>query len=65
MISVICGICQSQTQKQSRMIITRGWGLAEIGRYISKVEISSYKINTFRGSSIQHGDMGNNSGLYA
>lgn len=34
-------------EKQSRVVVTRGWKVGEMGRYGQRVQISSYKINKF------------------
>lgn len=49
----LCGLLKKRTKrsnskKQSRMVITRGWGSGEDG-------VFSYKMKKFRETNIQHG----------
>ena len=38
------------------MVVARGWEVGEMGNIGQRVHISSYKMNKFWGSSVQHGD---------
>ena len=40
----------------SRMVVTMGWGWGKRGDVGQSVHTSSYKMNKFWGSNIQHGD---------
>ena len=63
MISLICGIKKRWIQKtDSRMVVTKGWGSRGQGQGAvlygdidQIVQISSYKVNKFWESNIQHG----------
>ena len=47
MISFKCGIWKSQTERKSRVVITRGWGWGKWEEIGERVQTSSYKINMF------------------
>ena len=44
------------TETQSRMVIARGWRWGKWGDVDQNVQTSSYKMNKFWGSNVQHGD---------
>lgn len=54
-------LSKSQTwRNRSRVVVTRGWGrggaVKEMEGYWSKIQMSSYEINKFGGSNVQHVD---------
>ena len=45
-------------QKQSKIVVVRGWGLGEMGNILEEVKVLRYKRNTFWRSNAQRGDYG-------
>ena len=41
---------------ESRLVATRGWGVAEWGDFGQRVPASSHEMSKFRGSNVQYGD---------
>ena len=44
------------TGPEIRLVVARGWGVQEMDEDGQGVQTSSYKMNRFWGSNVQHGD---------
>ena len=59
MISLLCGVENSQTLRNSKMVVTRGWGVGGVGKYESchlMVETRNWQINKFWRSNAQYSE---------
>ena len=43
-------------ETETGLVVTRGWGSRGKGEILVRVQMSSYKINKFWGSNVQHSD---------